>query len=62
MKYQDIEGGAKPAPNFWTRARAGFGAPAEFGKPMIPLLFTFDERGSNGALPGLLFGQSALTA
>ena len=35
MLLDDIEGGARPAPNFWTRARDGFGAPINFSKPMI---------------------------
>jgi len=35
MLLDDIKGGAKPAPNFWTRARDGFGAPSNFTKPMI---------------------------
>lgn len=35
MLLDDINGGAKPAPNFWTRAREGFGAPANFSKPLV---------------------------
>jgi enoyl-CoA hydratase len=35
MLLDDIKGGAKPAPNFWTRARDGFGALSNFTKPMI---------------------------
>ena len=35
MLLDDMKGGAKPAPNFWTRAREGFGAPANFSKPMV---------------------------
>jgi enoyl-CoA hydratase len=31
----DIEVGSQPAPNFWTHARDGFGAPINFGKPLI---------------------------
>lgn len=35
MVLDDIQGGATPPPNFWTRAREGFGAPINFSKPMI---------------------------
>lgn len=35
MLLDDIKGGAKPAPNFWTRARDGFGGLINFTKPMI---------------------------
>ena len=35
MLLDDIEGGPRPAPNFWSRARDGFGAPLNFSKPMI---------------------------
>ncbi|MGH1371098.1 MAG: enoyl-CoA hydratase/isomerase family protein [Cellvibrionaceae bacterium] len=38
MLLDDIEGGAKPAPNFWTRAREGFGGPLNCTKPMIVAL------------------------
>jgi len=38
MLLDDINGGAKPAPNFWTRAREGFGAPANFSKPLVVAL------------------------
>lgn len=38
MLLEDIEGGAKPAPNFWTRARDGFGGPLNCTKPMIVAL------------------------
>jgi len=38
MLLDDINGDAKPAPNFWTRARDGFGAPANFSKPLIVAL------------------------
>lgn len=38
MLLDDIHGGAKPAPNFWTRARDGFGGPLNFSKPMIVAL------------------------
>jgi enoyl-CoA hydratase len=38
MLLDDINGGAKPAPNFWTRARDGFGGPINFSKPMIVAL------------------------
>ncbi|GAA5317314.1 MAG: enoyl-CoA hydratase/isomerase family protein [Candidatus Pelagadaptatus aseana] len=38
MLLDDIKGGAKPAPNFWSRAAEGFGAPANFSKPLIVAL------------------------
>ncbi|MAZ87551.1 MAG: enoyl-CoA hydratase [Cellvibrionaceae bacterium] len=38
MLLEDIKGGAKPAPNFWTRCRDGFGALINFRKPLVVAL------------------------
>lgn len=38
MLLDDIKSGAKPEPNFWSRARDGFGAPSNFTKPLIVAL------------------------
>jgi len=35
LLLDDIKDGAKPAPNFWTRARDGFGAVTRFRKPLL---------------------------
>jgi len=38
MLLEDINGGAKPPPNFWTHCRDGFGALINFRKPLIVAL------------------------
>ena len=47
MLMEDIKSGSKPAPNFWTRARDGFGAVINFSKPMVVALIDILEPGSS---------------